>query len=57
MMKSLEEQYESSGFRGYDIEKIGKFLEDEGDLRIGKVYLNPGDFQNPRKKVYFINSA
>lgn len=50
IMKSLREQYESSETRGYDIEKIVKFLQDEGDLRIGKVYLNPGDFQNPRKK-------
>lgn len=50
IMRSLQDQYESPEVRGYDIEKIMKFLEDEGDLRIGKVYLNPGDFQNPRKK-------
>lgn len=50
IVKGIEDQYQSSSVQGYDIEKIVEYLKDEGELRIGRVYFNPSDFENVKKK-------
>ncbi|KXB07476.1 hypothetical protein AKJ54_00245 [candidate division MSBL1 archaeon SCGC-AAA382K21] len=41
--------------RGYDIEKVVEYLNDEGDLRFGRIYFNPGDFQGKRSLLHKFN--
>ncbi len=51
--KGIKKQYENT--KGYDIEKLVEFLQDEGDLRFGRVYLNPGDFQGKQGLLHKFN--
>lgn len=41
--------------RTYDIEKIIEILEAEGQLRIGRAYFNPGDFQGKGNLLHKFN--
>jgi len=45
IFNGIRDQYNKERVAGYDIDKVIEFLEDEGDLRFGKVYFNPGEFE------------
>ncbi len=49
----IDDQYEDAHV--YDIDKLVEFLRDEGDLRFGRVYLNPGDFQGKQGLLHKFN--
>lgn len=51
--KGIDDQYDS--YTGYDIEKTFEILKEEGELRIGKVYFNPGDFQEKGNLLHRFN--
>ncbi len=48
IINGIRDQYDNS--TGYDIEKTLEFVRDEGNLRIGRVYFNPGDFADSNKE-------
>lgn len=49
----IKDQYDNA--KGYDIDKLVEFLQDEGDLRFGRVYLNPGDFHGKKYLLHKFN--
>jgi len=51
--KGVKEQHEDA--IGYDINEVVEYLRDEGDLRFGRVYLNPGDFQGKKGLLHKFN--
>lgn len=55
IFKSIEERYDDPSVDGYDIEETVEYLQDEGDLRIGKVYLNPSDFGRNQALLHKFN--